>query len=122
MQCLLVFRVLLCVFAGIAYLIFCGTKNALIASTVIIPSSHNISTSLCCCNVDYFIPVVASMKCDCKTALNIIVRKLYVVGTCKPFSQLLNLFIVNLHPFSLLNYNFHFPYLCLDYYSYSSLY
>jgi len=82
-QCLLVFLVLLCVFDGIACLIFCGTYNTLFASTIVIPFSHNIAASLCCCNVDHFIPIVVILKYDCKHALNIVVRKLYVIGTCK---------------------------------------
>jgi hypothetical protein len=48
------------------------------------PSSHNIATSLCCCNVDCFILVVEILKYDCKPILNIIGKKLYVVSTYKP--------------------------------------
>jgi hypothetical protein len=46
--------------------------------------SHNIATYLCCCNVDCFILIVAILTYDCKPALNTVVNKLYVVGTCKP--------------------------------------
>jgi len=78
-----VFPVLLCVFAGKAYLILYGIYSAL-ASTVVIPSSHNIATSLCYCNVDHFIPAVTISRYDYKPALNIVLRKLFVVGTYKP--------------------------------------
>jgi hypothetical protein len=84
MQCLSVFFVLLCVFASDTCLILCGTESALLVFVVIIPFSHNIVASLCHCNVDCFILVVAILKYDYKPALNIVVRKLFVVGTCKP--------------------------------------
>ncbi len=51
---MLVFHVLLCVFASTAYLIFYGTDNAFLVSIITIFFSHNIATSLCCCSVDYF--------------------------------------------------------------------
>ncbi len=51
------FRV--CVFACTACLILCGIENALLTSIVVIPFSHNNVASLCCCNVDHFIHVVA---------------------------------------------------------------
>jgi hypothetical protein len=54
-QYLLVFHVLLYVFCGVACLVLCGTKSALLTSKVINPS-HNIVTSLCCCSVNHFIP------------------------------------------------------------------
>jgi hypothetical protein len=73
-----VFLVILCVFAGATYLVLCGIHGALLASTVIIPSSHNIIVSLCCCNVDHFILAVTILKYDCKPTLNTIVRKMYV--------------------------------------------
>ncbi len=75
---------ILCVFASTTYLIFCGIHNAILTSVEIIPSSHNIATSLCYCNVDCFIPEVAIMKYDYKPVLNAIIRKLYMVSTCKP--------------------------------------
>jgi hypothetical protein len=84
MQYLLVFLVLFCVFVGAAYLVLYGTESATLASTIIMPSSHNIIASLCCCSVDYFIHAFIILKYDCKFALNTIVRKLFVVGTCKP--------------------------------------
>jgi hypothetical protein len=83
-QCLLVFLVLLCVFVGTAYLILCGT---LLAFVVIIPSSHNNATSLCCYNINHFIFVVTIMRYDCKPTLNTIIKKLYVVSTCKPWAN-----------------------------------
>jgi hypothetical protein len=82
-QYLLVFPILLYVFGDTTYLVLCGIENALLASIVVMPSSHNIITSLCCCSVDLFIPRVAILRYDYKPALNIIVKKLYVVGTCK---------------------------------------
>jgi len=82
-QCLLVFLALLCVFTSIACLMFGGINNAFLASTIIIPSSNNIATSLCY-NVDRLILVVGILRYDCKFALNIVVRKLSMVGTCKP--------------------------------------
>ncbi len=84
MQCLSVFPVLLCVFVGVIYLVFNGTKSALLASIIIMSSSHNIFTFLCCCSVDRFILTVAIWRYDCKFNLNTLVKKLYVVGTCKP--------------------------------------
>jgi len=82
-QCLLVFLVLLCVFDGVACLVLCGTNNAFLASTIVISSSHNIITSLCC-SVDHFIPIVTILWYDYKLALNIVIKKLFVVSTCKP--------------------------------------
>jgi hypothetical protein len=76
--------ILLCVFASIVYLIFCGIDNALLTFVVVIPSSHNIAASLRCYNVDCFILAITILRYDCKLVLNTIVRKLYVVGTCKP--------------------------------------
>jgi uncharacterized membrane protein len=86
-QCLLVFLVLLCVFASTICLVLCGTYNAFFTSVVIMPFSHNIATSLCCCNVDYFIPIVTILKYYCKLVLNTIVRKMSMVGTCKPWAS-----------------------------------
>jgi hypothetical protein len=83
-QCLLVFLVILCVFASTTYLILCGTDSALLDSVVVIPFSHNIAASLCCCNVDPFILVVTILRYDYKLALNTVIRKLSVVGTFKP--------------------------------------
>jgi len=62
-------------------------ENAFLASVVVMPSSHNIVASLCCYNVDHFIPAIAILKYDCILALNIIVKKKYVVGTCKPWAN-----------------------------------
>jgi hypothetical protein len=83
-QCLSIFLALLCVFVGATYLVLCGIDNALLAYVVVIPSSHNIVASLCCCNVDYFILVVAILKYDCKPVVNTIVRKLFMVNISKP--------------------------------------
>ncbi len=82
-QYLSIFLVSFCVFGGIACFVFC-TKSALLASVVVIPSSHNITTSLCCCSVDRFILVVATLRYECKLAINTIVKKLFVVDICKP--------------------------------------
>ncbi len=84
MQYFSIFLVLLYVFGGATGLIFCGTESAHLTLTIVIPFSDNIVASLCCCNVDYFIHVVAILKYYCKLALNIVVKKLSVVGTCKP--------------------------------------
>ncbi len=81
------FPILVCVYVGVAYLVFCGTKSALLASTTIMPSSHNIIASLCYCNVDRFILTIVIMRYDYNPALNTIVRKLYVVSTCKPWAS-----------------------------------
>jgi len=83
-QCLLVFLVLLCVFVGVACLVLYGTDNAFLVFAVIILFSHNIITSLCCCSVDHFILAVVILKYDYKPDQNIVVRKLSMVGTCKP--------------------------------------
>ncbi len=84
MQYLSIFHVLLCVFASVACLVFYGTENALLAFAIIMFFSHNITASLCCYNVDHLILVVANLKYDYKLALNIVVKKLFMVGTCKP--------------------------------------
>ncbi len=87
MRYLSVFLVLLYVFSGVACLVICGTKNAFLASIIIISSSHNIIASLCCCSVnhvDHFIAAIAIMSYDYKLTLNTIVKKLFVVSTCKP--------------------------------------
>ncbi len=86
-QCLSIFLILFCVFISATYLVLCGTKSALLASTIIMPFSHNIATSLCCCNVDYFILIAAILKYDYKLVLNTIVRKLSMVSTCKPWAN-----------------------------------
>jgi len=83
-QCLLTFPIVLCVFAGTAYLIFYGTNSALLASTIIIFFSHNITASLRCYNVDHFILVVAILRYYYKIVLNAIIKKISMVGTCKP--------------------------------------
>jgi hypothetical protein len=44
-------------------------------SVVINLFSHKIVTSLCCCNVDRVIPIMAILRYDCKVALNTIVKK-----------------------------------------------
>ncbi len=51
-QYLLVFLVLLYVFGSGACLIYFGIESTLLAFAVVMPSSHNIATSLCCCNVE----------------------------------------------------------------------
>jgi len=61
-----------------------GIDNALLVSIVVMPFSHNIVASLFCCNVDCFILVVAILRYDYRLALNTIVRKLSMVGTCRP--------------------------------------
>ncbi len=74
-----------CITMGFCYcncLVLCGTKSALLASAIVIPFTHNIATSLYCCNVDHFIHVVAILRYDYKHALNII-----VVGICKPWAN-----------------------------------
>jgi hypothetical protein len=59
-------------------------KRAILASVIIMPSSHDIVASLYCCNVDYFIPPIVILKYDYKPTLNTIIKKLFMVGTCKP--------------------------------------
>ncbi len=63
---------------------FCDVNSALLAFAVAMPSSHKIAASLCCCNVDHFILGVVILKYDYKPALNTIINKLSMVGTCKP--------------------------------------
>jgi hypothetical protein len=84
-QCLSIFLILLCVFAYAACLVLCGTNSTFFAFVIVIPSSNNIATSLCCYNVDNFILIVQILGYDCKPVLNTIVRKLYMVGICKPW-------------------------------------
>jgi hypothetical protein len=81
---LLVFPILFSVFGGAAYLVLCGIESELLVFVVVMPFSHNIATSLCCCSVELFILAIAIMKYDCKLALNTIINKLFVVGICKP--------------------------------------
>jgi len=83
-QHLLVFPILLYVFGGATCLVFYGIESALLASMVVMFFSHNITTSLCCYNVNLFILGIAILRYDCKPALKTIVKKLFVVGTCKP--------------------------------------
>jgi protein-S-isoprenylcysteine O-methyltransferase Ste14 len=85
MQNLSIFLVLFYVFGGVAYFVLCGTYSAFLASTVIVPSSHNIVASLCYWSVNHFILVVTILMYDYKPTLNIIVRKLFMIGICKPF-------------------------------------
>ncbi len=85
-QCLLVFFILFCVFVNVACLVLCGTKSVFLAFVVVMPSSHNITTSLCC-SVDCFIPTITFLKYDCKLALNIVVRKKKLVNNCKPWTN-----------------------------------
>jgi hypothetical protein len=86
-HCLSIFLVLFCVFASATYLVFYGTNNALLAFVVVIPSSHNIVASLCYCSVDRFNHVVVILRYDYKPVLNTIVKKLFVVGTYKPWAN-----------------------------------
>ncbi len=86
-QCLSIFLTLLSIFVDAANLVLCGTSNALLASIMVIPSSHNIAASLWCCSVGHFILIVAIPRYDYKPTLNIIVRKLFVVCTCKPWAN-----------------------------------
>jgi len=83
-QYLLIFPTLLCVFGGVAYIIFYGTKHAFLASVIIILFSYNIAASLCYYNVDCFMHVIVILRYDCKLALNIVVKKLSMVGIYNP--------------------------------------
>jgi hypothetical protein len=74
---------LFCIFGGVAYLVFCGTESAFLISTIVIISSHNIPTSLCCYSVDHFIHAVTILTYDYKSTLNIIVKKQSMVDICK---------------------------------------
>ncbi len=78
------FLALPCVFGGATYLVFCGTKNALHVLAIVSFFSHNIATSLYCCNVDRCIPTIIILRYDFKPNLNIIVKILFMVGICKP--------------------------------------
>jgi hypothetical protein len=73
----------LCV-ASVIYLVLYGTKSALLAFVVIMSSSHNITTSLCCYGVNHFILVVTILKYDRKFIINTIIRKIFVVSIYKP--------------------------------------
>jgi hypothetical protein len=75
------------IFIGVTYFVLCGIKSALLVSTIVMPSSHNIVVSLCCCSVNCFVFVFTILKYDCKPALNLIVKNLSVVGTCKPWAN-----------------------------------
>jgi hypothetical protein len=85
-QYLLIFLVLLCVFGGAAYLVLCGTKSALLAFAVVMPFSHNITTFLSC-SVDLFIFIIVILRYNWKHVLNIIIKKLSMVGTCMTHPQ-----------------------------------
>jgi hypothetical protein len=76
-QCLLIFLILLCVFAGATCLVLYGIESAPLAFVVVMFFSHNIVASLCYCSVDHFFLVVTILKYDYKPGLNI-------VGTYKP--------------------------------------
>jgi hypothetical protein len=86
-QNLSVFPVLLHVFGGATCFVLYVTNSALLVSRVVIPSSHNIVVSLFYWSVNYFIPIVAILKYHFRLALNIVVMKLFVVGTCKPWTS-----------------------------------
>jgi len=79
-QYLSVFPVLLCVFGGATYLVLCRIKSALLAFAIIVPSSHSITTSLCCCNVNNAPP---SSLMDSITSLNVKQQKEKELG-CTP--------------------------------------
>jgi hypothetical protein len=83
-QCLSIFHVLFNVFIDVAYLVLYGTKNVLLVSIVVMLSSHNIVVSLCYCSVDFFILAIVILRHNYKPVLNTIVRKLSMVGICKP--------------------------------------
>jgi hypothetical protein len=86
-QYLLIFPVLLYVFGSDAYLVLYGIENVLLVSTIVIPSSHNITPSLCCYSVDRFILTIKIPRYDYKPTLNKVVKKLFVVSTCKPWAN-----------------------------------
>jgi hypothetical protein len=79
--------VLLYVFVGATCLVLCGTESALLASIVVMLSSHNIVAFLCYCSVDCFILEVTILRYDCKSTLNIVIIKLFVVNTYKPWTN-----------------------------------
>jgi hypothetical protein len=83
-QYLLIFLVLFYVFGGVACLVLCGIKSVFLVLALVIPSSHNIVTSLCCCNVDSFILVIAILRYDYKPTLNTIVKKLFIFVNHEP--------------------------------------
>jgi len=74
-------------FSDATYFVLCSTDNALLTSAIVIPSSHNILAPLCCRSVDCSILEVTILKYDCKLALDIVVKKLSMVGTCKPWAN-----------------------------------
>jgi hypothetical protein len=86
-QCLSIFHVLFSVFIYVAYSIIYGTKDAFLVSIVVMFSSHNIVTSLCYCSVDFFILSIVILRHNFKHVLNTIVRKLFMVGICKPWAS-----------------------------------
>jgi hypothetical protein len=67
--------VLIYVFVGVVCLILCGTKSTLLDFVIIMPFSHNIVASLCCYNVDCFIPTFIILRYDYKPTINIVIRK-----------------------------------------------
>jgi hypothetical protein len=75
--------IILC-FVGATCLVLYGTESALLASIVVMPFSHNLVASLCCCSVNRFISTEAMLKYYYKPVLNTIVQKISMVGTCKP--------------------------------------
>ncbi len=75
--------IILC-FANVVSLVLCGTESALLVYVIIMPSSHNIATFLCCCNIDLLITKVTMMRYDCKHVLHIIVKTLSTVGAYNP--------------------------------------
>jgi hypothetical protein len=87
-QCLAIFHILLCVFASVAYLVLCGIDSAFLAFVIVIHFSHNIVASLCFCNVNHFIPTIVILRYDYKPVLSRIIRKLFMIRTCKPWTNL----------------------------------
>jgi len=84
-QCLSVFPILLCVFTSTTCWTLYGIDSALLTFAIVIPSSHSITALLCYSSVDYFNLAIAILRYDCKLTISIIVKKLFMVGTYKPW-------------------------------------
>jgi len=70
----IIFNIMICpvIICIIHFLLLCGIDTSLITSTSEIPFSQTKTTSLCCCKVSRFKPVIVKRKYGCNLNLKII--------------------------------------------------
>jgi hypothetical protein len=82
-HCLLIFPVLLCVFIVVACLMLYGIESALLAFIAVMSFHTTLSPPYVVVMLTVSI-AIAILRYEYKLALNTIVIKLFVVGTCEP--------------------------------------